>query len=123
MPKIVSQNVNGVETKVEKSNISNLLKQYDTVNLNEVKMQIPVSLTGYVSYKSDVRESDKRGGTVVLFKNYFISNVTSVDTSVKDQVWLKLRSVSKCLFECEFSHNSFVLVQEKEFCINGDLNA
>lgn len=137
--KVISWNVNGVRTKLEKNVVVDMLKVYDVISLNEVKTQMPVLFPGYVSYKSDVRGSKERGGTVVLIKNYLFKDIASVDTSVKEQVWLKFRSMPKCLFgfvyippsDSEYySHDSFASIQEKlrtsdseEFCIIGDLNA
>ena len=76
---------------------------------------------------------------MLLVKDYYISKyVTSVDTSVGDQVWIQFSFVPKCLFGfCyipppdseHYSHDTFVSIPEKiktsecqEVCITGDLN-
>ncbi len=67
---ILSWNINGIKTKLDKYNVINLLYKYDKISLNEVKTPLPVSLPGYVSYRSNVRGSCDRGETVLLVKNY-----------------------------------------------------
>ena len=84
--KIVSWNINGVKTKLEKKCVLDLLLQYDIIGLNEVKTTLRVSLPGYVSYRSVCNVSGHRGGTVVLVKNYLSSSVMKVDTTTQDQV-------------------------------------
>ncbi len=85
--KIMSWNINGVKTKLEKKCVQDLLLQYDVVSLNEVKTALRVSLPGYVAYRSDSSGSAQRGGTIVFIKNYLSSSVFEVDTSIQDQVY------------------------------------
>ena len=137
--KIMSWNVNGVRTKLERSDVQSTMLEYDIISLNEVKTSLAVSFPGYVTYKSDVKVSAERGGTALLVKDYISKYVTSVDTSVEDQVWIQFCFAPKCLFgfcyipppDSEYySHDSFASIQEKiktsecqEVCITGDLNA
>ncbi len=65
---MISWNMNGVYTKLEKSTVYQLLCEYD-ISINEVKTPLPVILSGYKSYRSHVVGSATRGGTVVLVKN------------------------------------------------------
>ena len=138
--KNLSWNVNGVKTKLEKGGVQNLLLNYDLISSNEVKTPLQVNFPGYVSYKSDVMGSSERGGTVLMVKNYLVKEIVSIDTSVKEQVWVEFRCVPKYLFgfcyippsDSEYySHYSFAAIQEKlktsvtchEFCIIGDMNS
>ncbi len=66
---IISWNINSVRTKVEKGNVRDLSCKYDLLSVNEVKTPLSVPLPGYVTFKSSVRGSPERGGTVVLVKN------------------------------------------------------
>ena len=81
-----------------------------------------------------------RGGTCVLIKNQLISQVSGVDLSIPDQVWLQLKYLPGILFgfvyvpphdSPYFSETSFSAIQEKlktvssvnECIIVGDINA
>ena len=138
--KILSWNINGAKTKLEKKHVVELLQRYDIISLNEVMTPLPVVFPGYVSYKSSVRGSDERGGTVLLIKNYLSKSIVSVDVGIQDQIWIQLRHAPKYLFgfcyvppadSRYYSHDSFASVQEKlktsekckEYCILGDMNA
>ena len=119
--------------------VQSVLLNYDIISLNEVKTSLPVSFPGYVSFKSEVRGSAERGGTVILVKDYLSKYVTDLDINKEDQIWVQFRCVQKCLFgSCcipppdseYYSRDSFASIQEKlktsecnEFCITGDLNA
>ena len=48
---IISWNLNGVKTKLEKDNVKELLYRYDVISVNEVKTPLSISLLGYVTYK------------------------------------------------------------------------
>ena len=65
------------------------------MSLNEVKTLLAVSFPGYVSFKSTVRGSLQRGGTVLLVKNHLAKLISSVDTSVEDQIWIRLQCAPK----------------------------
>lgn len=67
---ILSWNVNGVRTKLEKKNVQDLLLDYDIVCFSEIKTPLSVSLPGYVTYKSQKKEAPHRGGTIAMLKNY-----------------------------------------------------
>ena len=138
--KIVSWNICGCKTKLEKENVEKILLQYDIVALNEVKTSLPVYLPGYVSYMSFDKDSSHRGGTTVFLKNYLSHEVVNVDTSIPDQVWFKLRIMPKILFGAcyippsespYFSHREFASLQERLIDNNegdkclliGDLNS
>ncbi len=101
----MSWNVNGVCTELEKSNVQQLLCQYDINSLNELKTSLPIILSGYKSYKSNVVGSVDRGGTVVLVKNWLSEAVFGVDTSIGDQVWMQLRNV------CSYFKSSIYISQ------------
>ncbi len=68
--KILSWNVSGVKTKLEKKHVHDLLQNFDMISLNEVKTPLAVSFLGFISYTSCVRGSPESGGTVLLIKNY-----------------------------------------------------
>lgn len=138
--KLISWNINGVRTKLEKHCVQDFLMKYDIVCLNEVKTPLRVCLPGYVSYMSNNKTSPHRGGTVVMVKNYLAQSTLRVDTSTEDQVWLQFRSlpgvvVAACYIPPSdspyFSHDSFASIQdkviengnEKKYVIIGDLNA
>lgn len=84
---ILSWNVNGVYTKLEKENVLELLLKFDTVALNEVKTNLRVSLPGFVAYRGE-RMARHIGGTTVFVHKSFQKCVTDIYTSVQDQVWL-----------------------------------
>ena len=50
--KIVSWNINGAKTKLDKPYVINFLSSYDIIYLNEVKTPCRVILSGYISYRS-----------------------------------------------------------------------
>ncbi len=77
--------------------------------------------------------------TVLMVKNYLSRFVVSVDTSIEDQVWLRLCCAPRVLFgfcyippndSQYFSHQSFSAIQEKlsddgsydKYVIIGDVN-
>ena len=136
---IVSWNVSGCKTKLEKKNVEKFLLQYDIVALNEVKTPLPVCLPGYVSYMSYDKDHSHRGGTTVLMKIFLSPETVYVDTSIPDQVWFKLKIMPKVVFGAcyippsdspYFSHREFASLQERligddednRFLIIGDLN-
>ena len=138
--KIVSWNVNGARTKLEKSTVYNFLYQFDMIGLNEVKTDLPVSLPGYVSYKSIASGGTHRGGTVLLLRRSLQSGVISVDTGMEGQVWVRLSYAPDILFGFVYIPPSdspyfnpvlISAIQEKiktanfntEFVILGDMNA
>ena len=138
--KIISWNVNKVCTKLEKPHVQQLLLDYDVICINEVKTPLPVSLPGYVSFRSKVVGSADRGGTVVCVKNWLSHFVFDIDTSIGDQVWLQFCNVRGVLFgfcyipPCDsryYSCDSFSSIQEKlnsrfvpnGYVIIGDMNA
>ena len=138
--KLLSWNINGCKTKLEKKNVETLLLQYDIIALNEMKTNLPVCLPGYVSYMSYDKNNSHRGGTTVLVKNYLCQEVISMDMSIPDQIWFQLRNIPKIVFgACYippsnspfFSHMEFARVQERlnsettnnGYIIFGDMNA
>ena len=136
--KIITWNINGAKTKIEKSHVQNFLLEYDIVALNEVKTPLRVCLPGYVPFKSVTKENANRGGTLVMVKNSLASLVYNVDTSTVDQVWFQLQCAPGITFcfgyvpptdSPYYSHSLFASIQERiiessnEFFIMGDLNA
>ena len=138
--KILSWNINGARTKMEKTKVYNLLSRYDIIGLNEVKTSLHISLPGYVSYKSSVSGGGHRGGTVVLIRRSLHPTVRCVDTSTVDQVWIRLTCLPHVTLgfvyippsdSPYFSPAQFSAIQERiktadvnaEFFIIGDINA
>ena len=131
--------MNGVRTKLEKSHVCQLLYEYDIISINEVKTPLPVTLSGYKSYRSSVAGCGARGGTVVLVKNWLSEAVFGVDTSIEDQVWMQIRNIPGVLFgfcyippsdSQYYNLSAFSYMEEKlsEFKLNGyvilgDMNA
>lgn len=95
---ILSWNICGARTKLEKSEVLSILLNYDGVSLNEVKTDLPVSVPGYISYRSTTKGSAYRGGTVVLIKNYIVDSIAEVDTAIEDQVWIRFCFSPRTLF-------------------------
>ena len=139
---IVSWNINGARTKLEKSAVYDFLSNFDIISLNEVKTPISIFVAGYVPYrsKSCSGAASRRGGTIVLVKNYLASQIYDVDTNVIDQVWLRIRCVPGVMFafcyvppsdSTYFNHQSFATLNKKmsdlkentTFFIVGDMNA
>ena len=137
---ILSWNINAVKTKLEKDNIYSMIKEYDVISLNEVKTPLKVSCPGYIRLTSRDMSNPGRGGTCVLIKNQLVSQLSGVDLSKPDQVWLQLRCFPSILFgfiyvppqdSPYYSEASFSNIQEKikteksvkEYVIVGDINA
>lgn len=138
--RIVSWNINGAKTKLEKIVVYNLLCQYDIIGLYEVKTSLPVSLSGYVSYRSVAYGSGHRGGTVVLVRRALHASVLYVDSGTEDQVWLRMGCMPNVMLgfvyvpPCDspyFSPANISAIQERvktadrgmKFVILGDLNS
>ena len=117
-----------------------MIKEYDVISLNEVKTPLKVSCPGYISLTSRNMGNPGRGGTCVLIKNQLVSQLSGVDLSKSDQVWLQLRCFPSILFgfiyvppqdSPYYSEASFSNIQEKikteksvkEYVIVGDINA
>ena len=138
--KIISWNINGVKTKLEKKVVQKMLLNFDIICLNEVRTSLTISFPGYVGYKSSVHGPSHRGGTIIFLKNPIVRTVINADTSIDGQVWLRFSFEPKTMFgfcyvppfESQyFSHTSFVSIQEKlkceylvdKFVLLGDMNA
>ena len=131
---IITWNINSAKTKLDKLDVYNFLLYYDLICLNEVKTPLHVGIPGYVSYKSKAgtgEAASRRGGTVVLVRNYLSSQVYNVDLSITDQVWLRLRCVPDVMFgfcyippsdSPYFNHHSFVTLHEKNIDFRATLN-
>ena len=136
----MSWNINAVKTKLEKTNVYDMIKEYDLISLNEIKTPLKISCPGYISLTSRDMSNPSRGGTCVLIKNQLISQVSGVDLSIPDQVWLQLKYLPGILFgfvyvpphdSPYFSETSFSAIQEKlktvssvnDCIIVGDINA
>ena len=136
----MSWNINAVKTKLEKTNVYDMIKEYDLISLNEIKTPLKISCPGYISLTSRDMSNPSRGGTCVLIKNQLISQVSGLDLSIPDQVWLQLKYLPGILFgfvyvpphdSPYFSETSFSAIQEKlktvssvnDFIIVGDINA
>ena len=65
---IISWNINGVRTKLDKQNVNDFLTYYDIICLNEVKTPCNVTISGYIPYRSKVVNgaASRQGGTIVL---------------------------------------------------------
>ena len=96
--KIMSWNINSVKTKTEKGNVLAMLNSYDIVCLCEVKTALQVSIPGFVCYSSVDQTSAHRGGVCVFIKVHLCQYVSEVDTSMRDQVWLKMQCTPGVLF-------------------------
>ena len=136
----MSWNINAVKTKLEKTNVYDMIKEYDLISLNEIKTPLKISCPGYISLTSRDMSNPSRGGTCVLINNQLIPQVSGVDLSIPDQVWLQLKYLPGILFgfvyvpphdSPYFSETSFSAIQEKlktvssvnECIIVGDINA
>lgn len=137
---IIYWNINSVCTKLEKSNVYEMLMTYDVIALGETKTCLSVSFPGYVSFQGKSVGSGERGGIVVFVKNYLSKFVCNVDVSIGDQIWLEFKNVEEVLFgfcyippndSQYYSHDVFAAMQEKiksrdtsnGYFIMGDLNA
>ena len=65
----LSWNINGIAMKMERGGVQELLLKLDVVGLNEIKTNERVSVSGFVTYRSDECDHN-RGGTVVLVKRH-----------------------------------------------------
>ncbi len=137
--KVLTWNINGARTKLEKTNVLSWVCQYDIISLNEIKTDLSVDLPGYVGFRKIQKTQSHRGGTIVFVRNCLSQFVSCVDVSVDDQVWLSLECVPTILFgfcyvppsdSPYFSHISFAAIHERiidtrksEVLVMGDLNA
>ena len=137
---IASWNVNGARTKLEKPLVQKFLYQFDLIGLSEIKTDLPVSLPGYVSYKSTVSGGTHKGGTALLIKHSLKKSLINVDTGIEGQVWVRLSCAPDIMFgfvyippsDSPYFNSALIsAVQEKvktascntEFIIIGDMNA
>lgn len=67
-----------------------------------------------------MRGSHERGGMVLLVKNYLVPVTASIDTSIEEQTWVKLKCETKTRFgfcyippadSQYYSHESFACLQ------------
>ena len=124
---MISWNINGIHTKLERESVRLLLSQHDSICLNEVKTGLLVEFPEYVTYCSAMVGSAERGGTVVCVRSSLVDLVHSIDVIIGDQVWLKFKNLQGVLMgfryipPCDspyYSHASFAVIQEKLFSSN-----
>ena len=139
---ILSWNINGAKTKLEKLDVFKFLLAFDIISLNESKSPLNISIPGYVSFRSKrvTGNASLRGGTIVMVKNYLANQVYNIDNSMIDQVWFQLRCIPSVMFgfcyipptdSIYFSHQLFANLNDKiidykgykNVCIIGDMNA
>ncbi len=137
---IVSWNINGIKTKIEKKNVETFLSKYDIICLNEIRTCLPLFFPGYASYKNSDKQNSNRGGTCVFVRLCLNKYLFDVDFSCTDQIWFKLKIAPGVLFgscyvppsESEyFDYTQICNIQEKvkhNDCSNGcviigDVNA
>ena len=62
---ILSWNINGARTKLEKAHVHNFLSNFDIISLHEVKTPCNICLSGYICFKSKAVSgaASRRGGT------------------------------------------------------------
>ena len=110
-----------MRSKLENDRVQSLLLRYDVIGLNEVKTKAKVSLPGYISYKSD-NCGHNRGGTVMLIRRHLMDSIVSIDTTMKDQVWIRLSVLCNIIIvfyyippsdSQYFDPYSFSFIQEK----------
>ena len=85
---VISWNINGITNKLENDDMLKWLINYDVIFLNEIKTDVMFNLPGYKTYLSC--NSNRRGGTALLLKNYLINCVGNIDTTLDGQIWLEL---------------------------------
>ena len=95
---IMSWNINGIRTKIEKPIVQQLLLQYDVICLYEVKTKMNISFPGYVVYRSLASTSTHRGGTVLFVKNCLNKMISNVDVSKCDQLWVQFSFMPRIMF-------------------------
>lgn len=115
------------------------MSKHDIVVLSEIhRATVNKHAPGFIPIVADNESSNHRGGVVVLFKYSIYSEVYSVDKSVPEQVWFRLRSVPNVQF-CGaygapsdtpyFKESSLAELQakscdgDKHYVIVGDMNA
>ena len=128
---IVSWNINSIKTKIEKPHIVSFLSFYEIICLNEIKTNLLIEFPGYVTYTSYDKINPDRGGTCVFIKKYLNNFLYSIDKSIPDQIWFRLRCLPGVLFGAcyvppsdseYFSYVQLSNIQEKvksNVCSNG----
>ena len=136
--KICSWNINGNVSKLEK--LTDMIRDFDVIFLNEIKTAYPFSVTGFSCIRSLVVKGEElRGGVAILIKNYIFDRYLYDVNQMHDQVWFRLHLLPDFLFGAVyippfdspfFSHSSFATLQEQalnnpssKVLIMGDLNA
>ena len=137
---IVSWNINSAKTKTEKTHVESFLSCFDIICLNEIKTDLSISFSGYVSYTSYDNVNANRGGTCVLVKYCLNRFIYDVNVSIPDQIWFKIKCFPGVLFgacyvppsdSVYFNHAQLSSIQEMIKCnegvngcvLLGDLNA
>ena len=135
---ILSLNINGATSKIEGIAFRQLCINYDIVCLSELKCAYPFSLPGFKCIRSRIVPGEElRGGVAVMFKDCLWNEVYDV-TTLRDQVWFKLRSSPTFSFAAVyitprdspyFSPESFANIYEHcaqsnlKYVILGDMNS
>ena len=99
---IVSLNINGISSKLESYICVSLFSMYDIVFLSELKCDYVFAVPGFKCLRSRlIPGEEKRGGVAVLIKVNLWNYVYSV-SSMKDQVWFKLKCTPKIKYGCVY---------------------
>ena len=136
---LISWNIQGTKNKLTNPHVYKFLNTFDIICLNEIKTALPISLTGYITYRSTQDQDAHRGGCAILLKHFLRDQVTRVRTPSQDCIWLNLNSlpgitIIACYIPPSDSHyHSFSALAEmqeeirrfpdQQFIIIGDMNA
>jgi exonuclease III len=64
--RIISLNINGNVSKLENTDVFNLIKNYDIITLSEIKTNYPFTIPGYNTIRSgSYPGEDLRGGVAI----------------------------------------------------------
>ena len=72
------------------------LSEYDMVFISEVKRRVS-DVPGFTVYEAR-NEKYSRGGLVLLLKTYLVPDISKMDDSINEQLWVELKSLPNVVF-------------------------
>lgn len=81
-------NANGIKNKLESYNVQSWLLKHDIIFLNETKTNRDFCVPGYKVILGKAK-SENRGGVAFLIRNALSAQISYVDLSYHEQIWIK----------------------------------
>ena len=131
-------NINGIRNKLESGYVLSWLLKHDVIFLNETKTNVDFCVPGYkvIIGKS---ENANRGGVAFLIRNSLCEDITCVDVSYHEQIWVRFSFLPQVVFggcyvppsdSMYYTDEDFAHIQSRcigksdmKFVLFGDFNA